>query len=74
MIDKQFLEAELAELRKQIQEHLDNINAVQGAIQYCQSLINKLDKESSASLAEQSQDTKPQLVSPTKARRKKCPT
>ena len=54
MIEKKQLESELAGLQKQLQEHLDNINAVQGAIQLCEHFLS-LEAEESPSPADGSQ-------------------
>ena len=56
IIDKGMLEKELASLRQQEQEHLSDLVAVKGAIQFCEELIERASKE------EPVKEAGPQLV------------
>ncbi len=44
MITKEMLEEKLADLRSQKEQSIANLNAIQGAILFCEKLLNELLK------------------------------
>ena len=63
-ITKELLESELVGLRVQAQEHADGLNAVHGAMQFCEALLVKLSEADAEPVNGETTKLGPQLVAP----------